>query len=241
MQPLGDDIVLLAISPDGKLAARQKLRFALAGAELVLLAAERRIDIVDGRIQVLDPTPTGDALSDAALEDIQSDKHPPQATRWVAHARPLMVDSYLERLATRGIVRRESRKVLRIFLTLRWAVIDSARAAQARARLDAVAFSSGPVDTIDSALGALVHAAGLDQALYPPGQYAKSDAARARLEQIARRDPTATAVHQAAQQAAVDSAVQASIDAAVTSSVHAVHHASHHASHDGGAVGGGHH
>jgi hypothetical protein len=42
MRTLGDDIVLLALRPDGRLAAEAKLRFALSGSELVGLAEAGR-------------------------------------------------------------------------------------------------------------------------------------------------------------------------------------------------------
>lgn len=249
MQTLGEDIVLLAIRSDGKLGAAEKLRFAVAGSELVRLAAERRVDVVKDRIQVLSLAPTGNTLLDAALADIQRSKRPPRAKDWVARERRGLVHAYLDELAARSVIRAERRKALGVFNVTRWTVIDSARAAEARARLDAVARSTGPVDSAQSALGGLVHAIGLDGLIYPRNGGPACEIARKRLKQIARRDQTATAVHSAAQQAAVDAsvdaAVDASIQAAVDASVHAAVdasvHAAHHASHDGGAASGGHH
>src|ERR1700722_10097162 len=59
MDELGDDLLLLTARPDGTLALSPKLRFGLSGAELVRLAAARRVDIARGRIAVLDTAPTG--------------------------------------------------------------------------------------------------------------------------------------------------------------------------------------
>ncbi|HET9168381.1 MAG TPA: GPP34 family phosphoprotein [Actinospica sp.] len=246
MRTLGDDIVLLAIDRDGRLRAAEKLRFAVAGSELVRLAAERRVDVVDGRIHLLDATPTGDEWLDAALVSIQGYAKPPRASRWVPSQRPGLVTRYLERLAAAGVVRVERRKALRIFTVTRWFVTDAARAAQARARLDAVARSTGQVDSEQSALGGLVHAVGLDAVLYPRSGGESNKLARERLRQIAKRDPAVRAVRSAAEAAAIDASIDASIDAAVDASVHAavsasVHAASHAASHDGGGGGGGHH
>ena len=67
METLGEDLLLLAVRPSGKLGATAKLRFGLSGSKLVRLAAGRRVDIVRGRIVVLDAAPTGDDLLDAAL------------------------------------------------------------------------------------------------------------------------------------------------------------------------------
>jgi hypothetical protein len=249
MQTLGEDIVLLAIRPGGKLGAGEKLRFAVAGSELVRLAAERRVDVVKDRIHVLSQASTGEALLDAALADIQRSKRPPRARDWVARERRGLVHAYLDELAARGVIRADRHKALGIFNVTRWTVLDPARAAEARARLDAVARSTGPVDSAQSALGGLVHAIGLDALIYPRNGGPACEIARKRLKQIARRDQAATAVHSAAQQAAVeasiDAAVDASVRAAVDASVHAAVdasvHAAHHAAHDGGAAGGGHH
>lgn len=234
---------MLAISAghDGKLASARKLGFALAGSELVRLAAERRIDVVDDRIQVLDATPTGDKLLDASLVDIQGGRQPRRAKKWVAQPWRDPVESYLKHLVAKGVVRSEHRKTLRIFVTVRWTVVESDRVAQARARLDAVAFSSGPVDAAGSALGALVHVAGLDKLIYPREDGEKSAAAQDRLKLIAKRDPTAATVREAAAgQAAVEASFHAALDASIQAAVTASVDAAHHAGHDGGA-GGGHH
>ena len=241
MRTLGEDIVLLAIRPDGKLSVAEKLRFAVAGSELVRLAAERRVDVVDGRIEVLDRTPTGDVLLDAAFLHIQRAKRAPRAKSWVAQLRPHLVGAYLKQLIARGVVRADRRRALGIFTTTRWTVIDSARAADARARLDEVARSSGTADAAQSALGGLVHAIGLDAVIYPRSEGEASKSARRRLKEIAQRDAVSKAIHTAAERAAVDASIDAAVSASIHSAVTASVHAAHHASHDGGAGGGGHH
>lgn len=241
MRTLADDIVLLAIRPDGKLSVVAKLHFAVAGSELVQLAVERRVDVVDGRIQLLDPTPTGDELLDKAFAHIQSAKRPPQAKAWVATPRSRLTSSYLNRLAEQGVVRADHSKKLGIFTATRWTILDTARAAEARARIDAVAHSTGPVEPLQSALGGLIQAIGLDAVLYPSKGNEQNKAARARLKQIAKRDATAKAVHSAAEQAAVDASIDAAVNASVHAAVSASVHAAHHAAHDGSGGATGHH
>jgi hypothetical protein len=70
----------------------------------------------------------------------------------------------------------------RAFLGNRWQVTDPGRAAAAAARLDALARSSGPVDTDGAAFGGLAHAAGLGAILYRG--WANREP-RARLKRIA--------------------------------------------------------
>jgi hypothetical protein len=240
MRTLGEDVLLLALRENGTVAAAEKMRFALAGSELVRLAEAGRVEIVKGRIVVLDPEPTQDPLSDslpdplldAALASIRTAKRPPRAKDWVA-GRAGMTRQYLQRLIDSGAVRLEVRKALRVFTVRRWFVLDRERVGRLRAELDAIADSEGPVDSPQAALGGLVYAVGLGASLYPG---AEGRSARKRLEWIAKHNAAADAVGGAVADAA-RAAIRASIDAAVSASVDAVHHAA--TAGDGG--GGGHH
>jgi hypothetical protein len=238
MQTLGEDIVLLALRQDGRFHAGAQLRLALSGAELVQLAATQRVTVEGGRVTVLDPSPTGDAQLDAALIDIGRSRRRPKAADWVARPRPHHLDGYLTSLAAAGVLRPERHKMLGMLPATRWLVADTARRDEARARLDAIALTQEPVEAVPAALGGLVHAVGLDRALYPGRE---GHAARKRLKLVAERDPASRAVRSAleAAESSVEAAVEASIHAAVTASVHATHHAATH--HAGTAHGGGGH
>lgn len=188
MRNIGEDIVLLAIKRNGTIAAYEKLRFALAGSELVRLAETRRIDIDrDDYVFVLDASPTGDALTDLALTALKDAIRPPRARQWVSRQRPVLVNKYLERLAAAGTVRAEDRRVLGLFRVRRWIVLDTERVIDAKGRLDAIALTTGPVTSEQAAFAGLVHAIGLSVWLYPQR---KDLAARNRLEAIARQDET---------------------------------------------------
>ena len=126
METLAEDLLLLAVRPNGKLGAAPKLRFGLSGSELVRLAAARRVDIVRGRIVVLDAAPTGDDLLDAALQSMAGGRRQPTAKAWVARSRPGLVDRYLDRLAAAGVIRAEGRQVMGLFPGTRWVVVDTA-------------------------------------------------------------------------------------------------------------------
>ena len=240
MQTLGEDVVLLALRQDGRFhSTGAQLRLALSGAELVQLAASRRIAVEAGRVTVLDPSPTGDARLDAALADIGRGRRAPKAADWVARPRPRHLDAYLFALAAAGVLRPERRKLLGVLPSVRWMAADAAPRAAARARLNAIALTQEPVDAVAAALGGLVHAIGLDRTLYPGRE---GQQARRRLKLVAERDPASRAVRSAAEaavQASVDAAVNASVNAAVTAAVHATHHAAAATGHHGGAGGGG--
>ena len=170
METLAEDLLLLAVRPNGKLGAAPKLRFGLSGSELVRLAAARRVDIVRGRIVVLDAAPTGDDLLDAALQSMTGGRRQPTAKAWVAHSRPGLVDRYLDRLAAAGVIRSEGRQIMGLFPGTRWVVVDTARQAQVRARLDAIASGSvapGSLDSEQAAFAGLAGAIGLSALLYP--------------------------------------------------------------------------
>jgi hypothetical protein len=257
MDELCDDLLLLAVRPDGTLALPANLRFGISGAELVRLAAARRVDIERGRIVILDTAPTGDELLDAALASMTGGRHGPSAKGWVARHRRGLVHFYLARAAAAGTVRGERGTRLGFIPVERWLVTDSARAAKARAKLEAVAAGAGPFSQEQAALAGLAVAAGVALVAFPGRA---GGAARKRLREAAKRDPAATAAisaaadnataaaTDAATRAAMDAAVRAATDAAVNAAVNAATDAaisaatdaSAHAAHGGGAAGGHH-
>jgi hypothetical protein len=260
---LGDDLVLLSIRSDGVIGTAAKLRFGLSGAELVRLAALRRIDIERGRIVVLDQGPTGDVLLDEALISMADGRRAPKAKAWVAHPRGDLPRRYLERLAHAGTVRAEHRNALGFIPKTRWTILDSGRLASARARLDAIADGSGGIDSEQAALAGLASAIGLPSLIYPgfagraarkrveaaghsggPAAHATKAAADAAgisaANDVAMHAAVAAATD-AATRAATAAAVQASIDAATAAAVSAATEAAHHAASDAGTAAGGHH
>src|SRR5262245_39528605 len=169
------------------------------GSELVRLAATGRIDIQDRRIHVLDQAATGDAELDAALGSLVRPGKPAWPTQWVGRPRRGMTEAYLNRLVAGGTLRVERR-----FIGKRYFITDAARAADARARLDAIALSAGMVDPDPAAFGGLAHAIGLGDLLYR-GRAARP--MRKRLAEIAKGQWTVAAVSQAACAAAVSTAL----------------------------------
>jgi hypothetical protein len=184
----------------------------------------------------------------------------------VARSRPGLVDRYLDRLAAGGVIRSEGRQIMGLFPGTRWVVVDTARQAQVRARLDAIASGSvapGSLDSEQAAFAGLAGAIGLSALIYPGFAGA---GARKNLKKAATRDrsesPAADAVadaaaatdaaaraadhaRDAAMRAAMNASVQAATDAAVAASIDAATQAAISASadaaaHHGGAAGGHH-
>ena len=256
METLGDDLVLLAIRPNGVIAAAAKLQYALSGSELVRLAALRRVSVERGMIVVLDRAPTGDVLLDRALASMDDEAEPPNAGQWVARSRDELVRRYLERLAAGGTIQLERRTALGLISVSGWTVLDAGRLAAARARLDAVAHGTGSASLSEIALAGLASAIGLPAIIYPgPGGFA----ARRRVARTASSgfaemtqavsspvvggpEVTTGAVTDAAVRAATAASVRASIGAATKAALAAATPPApaHHAP-DGGGHADGHH
>ena len=191
MDTLGEDLVLLSIRPDnGTIATKSRLGYGLRGSELVRLAATGRVGITGDRIVVLDGQPTGDEQLDAALASLAQARRPPRPKTWVGHPGSQIVNTYLARLAATGAIRPERGTVLAFVPVVRWRIADSARAADARARLDAIARATGPVDTAQAAFAGLASASGLGPVLYPGWANRQL---RQRLERIAKGELTQAA------------------------------------------------
>jgi hypothetical protein len=238
---LGDDLVLLSVSQGGgRVSAPNVTGVGLMGAELVRLAAGGRIDIASGRITVLDPAPTGDAEADAALASLAAQRRPPRARTWCSRPRRGICDAYLARLAAAGVLRRQEQTRLGFIRVTRWQVTDSARVADARARLGAIAQGTGPVDLGQAAFGGLAHAIGLAGRLYP-GRDGRDR--RKRLELVADGSLTAAPDAHHAVSHSVHAASHAAVAAAVHSATHAAVSAAHsaHSAASGGHGGGGGH
>lgn len=258
LDALGEDLLLLAIRPNGTTGSAAKIDYGLMGSELVRLAAAGRVDIVGDRIIVRSADPTGDPELDSALGSVAAARKPPRPRTWVGHPRKQIRSAYLSRLVFAGAL---SAGRGGVFGQRRYRVADEGRVAAARARLDAIARSPGPVDVTSAAFGGLAHAVGLDHLIYP-GLGAR--ALRRRLAEIAAgkwtapagAGPGVTATAAAVSQAATDAAtaaatnagMQAATDAAVQAAVHAATaaatEAAVHAAHDAGAHasgGAGHH
>lgn len=266
---LGEDLVLLAIRPgNGKIAARERLGYGLRGSELVRLAASGRVGITGDRIVVLAGGPAGDERLDAALASLARPRRRPLRPKaWVGQPPSGICDAYLARLAAAGAVREERGRLLGFIPVSRWRIADPARAADARARLDAIVHAPGQVGIAQAAYAGLASASGLGPVLYP-GPAGRP--LRSRLEQIAKGELTRPAAQQAGQAAqaatritadaaqpdvagnvmdaadnamdsvtgAMDAATHAATQAATHAAVSAAVHAAHHAAHDAGAHGG---
>jgi hypothetical protein len=129
LDSLGEDLVLLSVSPDGKVTTAHQIGFGLMGSELVRLAAAGKITIAAGRVDVTDQSPGLDPFLDTALASLDGSRRGVRAKAWVSHPRRGITEAYLERLAAAGILQAERGTRLGIFPVTRWRVTDAGRQA----------------------------------------------------------------------------------------------------------------
>src|SRR5262249_33483769 len=127
----------------GRVTAPNVTGVGLMGAELVLLAASGRVDITPGRTPGLAGAPRGAAAPRAARAGRAARRRPPRAKAWCSRPRRGICDAYLARLAAAGVLRRQEQTRLGFIRVTRWQGTDTARVADARARLDAIARGTG--------------------------------------------------------------------------------------------------
>jgi Golgi phosphoprotein 3 GPP34 len=144
-----------------------ELDCGLAGALLVELTLARRIDIVDGKVVVMDPAPTGDALVDGALTRIAGEQRARKPDWWVGKLKTGVRDELLARLTKRGVLQMQRRKVWKLFPVRRYPTLDAGIESAARSRLQSVVGHGTQPDARTAALASLLDACGLARRTFP--------------------------------------------------------------------------
>ena len=118
---------------------------ALAGATLMDLALEGRIDTDLDKLVLIDRSPTGDELLDPILVKIAEDPEVHDARHWVERLGDEQSGSIQElalaRLVSRGILESEGGRLLWVFRSRRYPTIDGKAEQEVRLRIMNVLFS----------------------------------------------------------------------------------------------------
>ncbi|WP_433117654.1 GOLPH3/VPS74 family protein [Micromonospora sp. CA-246542] len=181
---LAEELLLLAYDDStGKATMpRISLDLGMAAAVLVELALAGRIAYADGSLTVVDPTPTGEPVTDGVLARIAADT-PHTPASWVQRLRHGLRDKILGDLCAQGVVRDVDETELGFIHVHRYPVVDTSVEADTRRRLaDALAGAAAP-DERTAALATLVVVLRMESALGVSGEEAAT--ARRRLEEIA--------------------------------------------------------
>ena len=162
-----EQIMLLAVDADGGRSARApdwSLRCALAGAVLMDLALENRIDTDPERLFLVDSSPVGDELLDPTLAEVAQAATPHGARYWVrrtADQAHRIRSRALDRLVGRGILHRRKERFLWVFPSQRYPTADCNAGRDVKRRIMTVLFSDDIPDPIDCAIVALADTGGL--------------------------------------------------------------------------------
>lgn len=177
---LAEEIILLSLDDDtGRPVGRPGMApdLALAGALLMDLALERRIDTDRDRLWVADDTPTWDPVLDAALADLAAHGAPADA-RGAIHllARDAAEHRHalLDRLIAAGLLHRLEDRVLWLFREHRHPKAEGRREAdEARTRIRAALLAEEIPEPRDALLLGLARAAGLLPLIFSEAELAR--------------------------------------------------------------------
>lgn len=214
---LVEEFTLLAYGDDGTpLTDGTHLDHGLGGGLLLELALSGRVDVEDKRVVVLDPSPTGDPLVDAALARIAGEEKPRRPGHWVSKFAKETRPQALARLVDAGILRTEKDKVLWVFPRTKYPAahgVEPVQETAAKDRMRHAVLGRGAVEPRTAALCALVAATDLDQKVF--GDLDRK-VVKARLREISEGAWAAEAVKKTIEeiQAAVMVAIVASTTAA---------------------------
>lgn len=172
MLTYAEEILLLAL--DDRTGAikplpEQALRFALTGALLLQLAMTNRIDTDLNGLHVIDAAPTGDPLLDDALTRLSAGSPVRTTTEWLntlAWEIPDLQGQIVDRLVGKGVLRIEDRRILWVFATRRYPMLDDREVKEVSARLRELIDSEEIPDPDEAALIALVDACQLFDGLF---------------------------------------------------------------------------
>ena len=171
MLRFAEEIMLLLLDDKGGKFAdlpAPSVECALAGAVLMDLALEGRIDTDPERLFVVDPIPLKDRLLDPTLARIAQSTETYDTRHWIeqtiAYAGDIR-DRSLARLVERGILRREDDRFLWVFQTRRYPVIDDQPVQEVKLRIMGVLFSDEIPDARDIVIISLSDACGIFRGL----------------------------------------------------------------------------
>ena len=216
---IAEDVLLLATDDATGKATISALQLdpALAGAVLIELVVAGRVNLLgEGRqakVVVTDGTPLGDPVLDVALQSLidKGPCKPVQAIRLLAKGLRARLNDLL---VQRGILRRESGKVLGLFPTTRWPARDSGPEQDVRALVVGVLLNGQEPDGRTAAVISVLTAADMLKTVV---QRPDIKAAKARGKDIGAGNWAGDSIRKVIQetQAAMTAAVMVSTTAAI--------------------------
>lgn len=190
-----EEVLLLALD-DRKGVLRplpsHTLKLGLAGAFLLELALSGHIDTDTEVLSIVRSTPTDTLLLNEILTRIQKADTPRPAAHWlkeIAWQMPEMEERVLESLVKKGVLRVENHKILWVFTSRRYPVMDGREIREVQSRLRDLITGDSLPDARDAVLVGLVHACHLFEGMFTDEEldrYSERIRNLARLELIGR-------------------------------------------------------
>ena len=147
MLRFAEEIMLLLLDDEQEKFVRVpdwSMRYSLAGAVLMDLALEDRIDTDLDKLILVDGTPLEDPVLDPVLADIDAARGTHDARFWVeraANRADEIREAAIDRLVERGILERREDRLLWVFRSRRYPVIDGKAEREVKLRIMEVLFS----------------------------------------------------------------------------------------------------
>lgn len=164
------------------------LEFALPGALLIELAFLNKIDTDLKTLQVVDKQPVGSALLDDILRQIESQSAAQPIYFWLsffAGQAKQIQERILGQLVGKGVLKIEDKKILWVFKTRRYPVMDNREIKEVRTRLRDLILSDEIPDPRDAVLISLVDACHLFDDLFSDEEFER---VKPRIKALAKLD-----------------------------------------------------
>ena len=184
-------LLLLLDDKDGSFVPIPKatLGCAIAGAVLMDLAFDYRIDTDPESLVITDRTPTGNPILDPVLAKIAGHGQATDTRTWIrvlsVEDAPAIREQALESLVARGIVVQREARVMWAFRARRYPTIDGDVEQEVKLRIGDVLFSDDIPDPRDVALIGLVDACDILRDIFPDRDM---EQCRPRIDQLRKMD-----------------------------------------------------
>ena len=197
MLTIAEEILLLVLDDDTGTFINEPdvhVGYAVAGALLMDLALAHRIDADADKVVVHDAKPTGDAIQDTVLSRIAASDEVHDAAYWVGELgrdSAKLRDGLLNRLVERGILKEVDEKVLWVFETRRYPMVDGTEEREVKRRILDVLFSDTKPEQSDIVIICLADACNLIEQIMSERELRSVEP---RIDEIVRMDVIGQAV-----------------------------------------------
>ncbi|MFZ2655695.1 MAG: anti-sigma factor antagonist [Victivallales bacterium] len=188
---VAEEILLLALDDKSgviKPVPSFALDYALAAALLAELELSDRIDTDLKILKLISPAPTGEPLLDETLLELQQKTETQPTSFWLERLtirKKHIEERVLAQLVRKGILKQENRRILWVFKTHRYPLMDDREVKEVRTRLRELILSDDIPDPRDVVLISLGNACRLLDDLFTPKE---KERVHSRITALARLD-----------------------------------------------------